>query len=487
MTTEHSPDSDVVASPETARRLFSILIPVYNEQAYLARVVENVLAVRLPDGLDREVVLVDDCSTDRTPEVIRELVEKYPARIRAFRQPKNQGKGAAIRRAVKEMKGDFAIIQDADLEYDPNEYPLLLAPLLDGRADVVYGSRFAPREMRKIVQYHHKLGNLFLTNLSNFATGLDLTDMETCYKAFRGDALKSIPLRSNRFGMEPEITAKIAKRGLTVYETPINYNGRRYSEGKKIGWKDGVSAIWIILKYWFYDDSFVDSDSESSQKLEYSRNYIKTLVKRVAPYLGEKTLEIGAGMGTVSRFLPQKERLTLAESGDRRLSYLKSSYDGNSVVDVRKISLFDDETSNRDADAYDSVVCLNRAAELPLNTPKALERIRRFLKPNGNLVFVAPATTKYCCLCPRRRNYVEPVLTFTPKELVSLLENAGYRVERIEPFASIQRFFRKDDPAKAPSLCSFKLFDLLVSRTQCLDKILRPVRYVVVAKPKTKG
>ncbi|MBQ3823392.1 MAG: glycosyltransferase family 2 protein, partial [Thermoguttaceae bacterium] len=194
--TDAIPAAESNAARENGPRiLFSILIPVYNEQAYLALVVDRVLAAPLPPNVDRELVLVDDCSTDRSPEIIKELVERYPNTVRAFRQPKNQGKGAAIRRAIKEMTGDYAIIQDADLEYDPNEYSLILAPLLDGRADVVYGSRFATRETRKVLQYHHKLGNLFLTHLSNFTTGLDLTDMETCYKAFRADALKSIPLR----------------------------------------------------------------------------------------------------------------------------------------------------------------------------------------------------------------------------------------------------------------------------------------------------
>ncbi len=246
--------------------LFSILIPVYNEEAYLATVVEKVLAAPLPDGVERELVLVDDCSTDGTPRVVAELTARYPAQIRAFRQPVNKGKGAAIRRAIREMNGDFAIVQDADLEYDPNEYSLLLAPLLDGRADVVYGSRFARRETQKVLNYRHKLGNLLLTHLSNLTTNLDLTDMETCYKAFRAAALKSIPLRSNRFGIEPEITAKIARRGWTVYEVPISYNGRRYSEGKKIGWKDGISAIKTIIQYWFVDDSYYPDALKTPKK-----------------------------------------------------------------------------------------------------------------------------------------------------------------------------------------------------------------------------
>jgi len=232
----------------------SILIPVYNEQESLARIIERVLAAPVPASLRKELVIVSDASTDGTSGILRELAQTH-SEIRTFDQPKNMGKGAAIRRAIQEMTGDYAIIQDADLEYDPADYPVILRPLVEGLADVVYGSRFAMREMRRIVHYHHKLGNLFLTHLSNFFTGLDLTDMETCYKAFKADLVKTIPLRSNRFGIEPEITAKLARRKAVFYEVPISYHGRNYSEGKKIGWKDGISAIWTILKYWIFDDS----------------------------------------------------------------------------------------------------------------------------------------------------------------------------------------------------------------------------------------
>ena len=481
MANEKDQKSAVSARQTSERLLFSILIPVFNEQAYLNRVVENVLAAPLPERLDREVILVDDCSTDRTPEVVKAIVAKHPDVVRAFRQPKNQGKGAAIRRAIQEMKGDFAIFQDADLEYDPMEYSLVLAPLLDGRADVVYGSRFASRETRKILQYHHKLGNLFLTNLSNFTTGLDLTDMETCYKAFRADVLRSIPLRSDRFGIEPEITAKIAKRALTVYEVPISYNGRRYSEGKKIGWKDGVSAIHIILKFWFYDDSFYDGDagSESSQRLEYSRNFMKTFVKRIAPQLGASVMEIDAGMGALSRFLPQKERLTLAESDELRLKFLRASYDGNAVVDVQKLNLTNGETTLSEADrgVYDSIVCLNRVGELPLNANDALQKLRDYLKPDGKLIFTASARSRR----GRGETDGEEFRSFKPKDLTKLLENAGFVVEEIKPFASIQGLFQKHNLNKASSLFGFKLFDFLVSRTMFLDRILNPIRYLVVA------
>ena len=469
------------ASAPMKRRdlLLSILIPVYNEQAYLVRVVESVIAAPLPDGLSREIILVDDASTDRTPLVIEEITKKYSDVIRAFRQPKNCGKSAAIRRAIQEMRGDFAIIQDADLEYDPNEYPLILAPLLDGRADVVYGSRFASRETRKVLLYHHKLGNLFLTHLSNFTTGLDLTDMETCYKAFRGDALKSIPLRSNRFGIEPEITAKIAKRGWTVYEVPISYNGRRYSEGKKIGWKDGVSAICIILKYWFLDDSFFDEDSDASsrQRFESSRNYCKSLVKLATPSLGSSVLEIGAGFGSFSRYIPQKERLTLAESDARQLEFLRASYDGNAVVDVARVDLSDPEFS-WDATflgAFDSVACFDRLHELPLTDACALQRAREVLKPNGRLVFAVKARKKSA-----KRDASENA--FTKDEIVSALSNAGFKAVKVQSFAAAERLFRRSNSKTAPSQLRLKLFDMVVGRAQWLNKVLPVAHYFVVAE-----
>ena len=250
---------------------FSILIPVYNEERFLEEIVQRVLEAPLPEMPDaaepirKELVLVDDASTDGTPGVIERLAGRHPE-IRAFRQPRNLGKGGAIRRAIEEMTGDFAIIQDADLEYDPAEYPLVLGPIVGGEADVVYGSRFLAHRRWTDWFVLHRAANRFLTLLSNVTTGLRLSDMETCYKAFRGDLLHSIPLRSNRFGIEPEITAKVARRGAEICEVPISYYGRLYSEGKKIGWKDGISAIWTILKYWWIDDSSKSDEPSTAGK-----------------------------------------------------------------------------------------------------------------------------------------------------------------------------------------------------------------------------
>lgn len=227
----------------------SIVIPVFNEAKTIQSVLEAVEAVPL-FGFDKEIIIVDDGSTDGT----REVLQSYkPPPYRVILQPYNQGKGAAIRRGFAEATGDYVVIQDADLEYDPNEYPVLLDPLVKGKADVVFGSRFIGDRPHRVLFFWHYLGNKILTIFSNMFTGLNLTDMETCYKAFTKRALEAIlpRLTSNRFTIEPEITARVAQAKLRVYEVGISYHGRTYEEGKKIGWKDGISAISAIIKYAF--------------------------------------------------------------------------------------------------------------------------------------------------------------------------------------------------------------------------------------------
>ena len=223
----------------------SVVMPVYNEE----RTVEAILARVLQAPGLLEIIVVDDASTDQTAQVLARVAD---SRVRIIRHPKNRGKGAALRTGFAQVQGEAVIIQDADLEYDPREYPKLLEPIEADLADVVYGSRFSG-ETHRVLFFWHYAGNRFLTTLSNMFTNLNLTDMETCYKAFRAEALKGLDLKSERFGIEPEITAKIARRGLRVYETSITYHGRNYAEGKKITWRDGLVAIAAIVRFGLFD------------------------------------------------------------------------------------------------------------------------------------------------------------------------------------------------------------------------------------------
>ena len=226
----------------------SVLVPLYNEEEYIAAILERVLRAPLPEGMDREIIVVDDGSDDGSADVAAGFVERHPGVVRLVRHPRNRGKGAAIRTALEHARGEFTIIQDADLEYDPDEYPKLLRPLLEGKADAVYGSRFLVAGERRVLYFWHALANWMLTTFCNMAADLNLTDVETCYKAFRTRLIKSLALRQDRFGWDPEVTALVARRGIAILEVPIGYKARSYEEGKKIRLKDLFRVVSVILQ-----------------------------------------------------------------------------------------------------------------------------------------------------------------------------------------------------------------------------------------------
>ena len=368
----------------------SILMPVYNERTVVERCISLVLTAPLPENMERELVIVDDCSTDGTSDILRRLAEGFP-QIRLFQHSKNSGKGAAIRTAIGKAAGDFSLIQDADLEYDPAEYPRLLRPLLDGHADAVFGSRYMAGEQTRVLPFWHSMINKGLTLVSNMFCNLNLTDMETCYKVFRTDLLKSIPIRSDRFGFEPEITMKSAKRKFRIYEVPISYHGRTYEEGKKIGWRDGVKAMAVILHFWLIDDLYAAPYGRGVlNNLTGTPQYLSWLARKVRPHVGDTVLEVSAGIGNLTgRLLARRLLYVAAEKDPLHLHALRNRFLRTPNVVVQRL----DPDSPADfaglENCFDTVLCLNVLEYLD-DPAQVVRSLYTTLKPNGVLVVLAP-------------------------------------------------------------------------------------------------
>ncbi|HPT24938.1 MAG TPA: glycosyltransferase [Bryobacteraceae bacterium] len=452
--------------------LLSILIPVFNERAIVGKSLAAVLSAPLPDGLDRELVIVDDCSSDGTSEILQRLASGDP-RMRLFRHPVNHGKGAAVRTAIEHAQGDFCLIQDADLEYDANEYPILLKPLLAGRADAVFGSRYLAGESRRVLPFWHTMMNQFLTLASNVFTNIHVTDMETCYKVFRSDLLKSIPIRSDRFGFEPEITMKCAKRKLRIYEVPISYHGRTYEEGKKIGWWDGVKALLVILRFWVIDDLYVEPYGKGTLvNLTRTPAYISWLVSLIRPLLGDDVLELGASTGAFSgRLMGKRHRYVAAESDPFYRHALENRFLRTPNVEVLPISATAPESFPWRSE-FDSVVMLNVLEGLQ-DPAATLRAAAAALRPGGRIVLLCP-------LGPGLYGSVDKAMgqlrRFSRDGLVRLLSEAGLE---LDTFRSINKAGRISWfvssillRSRTLSRLSLKIFDKTVWLWRLLDPIM---------------
>jgi glycosyltransferase involved in cell wall biosynthesis len=403
----------------------SILIPVYNERTMVERSLAQVLAAPLPENMERELIVVDDCSTDGTSDILDRLAAQEPS-IRLFRKNVNEGKGAAVRTAIQQSRGDFCLVQDADLEYDPVEYPALLRPLLSGHADAVFGSRYLAGEQTRVLPFWHSMINKSLTLLSNMFCNLNLTDMETGYKVFRTDLLKSIPIRSNRFGFEPEITMKCAKRKLRIYEVPISYHGRTYEEGKKIGWKDGLKALGVILRFWLIDDLYVEPYGRAFlNNLTGTPQYLSWLARVLRPYVGDTVLELGAGIGNIAARLMSRRLLYVAAERDPLyLHALHNRFLRTPNVSVLKLDPERPSDYQEAGGPFDTVLCVN-VLEYVEDPAAVVRSAASVLKPGGSLVVLAPQGqalfgTLDKTLGHRRR--------FSGAQLRSLLEKAGFTV-----------------------------------------------------------
>jgi glycosyltransferase involved in cell wall biosynthesis len=406
----------------------SILIPVYNERTVVERSLAQVLAAPLPENMERELIVVDDCSTDGTAAILDRIAAREP-NIRLIRKTVNQGKGAAVRTAIEHASGDFCLVQDADLEYDPSEYPRLLRPLLDGNADAVFGSRYLVDEQTRVLPFWHSMINKHLTLLSNMFCNLNLTDMETCYKVFRTDLLKSIPIRSNRFGFEPEITMKAAKRKLRIYEVPISYHGRTYEEGKKIGWKDGVKALGVILHYWLIDDLYVEPYGRAFlNNLTGTPQYLAWMAGVLRPHLGDTVLELGAGIGNIAgRLMGRRLQYVTAEKDPLYLHALRNRFLRTPNVSVLQVDPDRPQDFENAGGPFDTVLCVN-VIEYVADPENVVASVNRVLKPGGSIIILAPQGPALFgsldqTLGHRRR--------FSKSQLKSLVENHGFKVQRM--------------------------------------------------------
>lgn len=453
----------------------SVIIPVFNEAATIREVLRRVAVVPIP----KEIIVVDDGSTDGTADVLRrlrgiaDLCPEDPSTVLCELQTlfheRNQGKGASVRTALEAASGDVVVIQDADLEYNPAEYHKLLQPILDGEADVVYGSRFTGSP-RRVLFFWHSLGNGFLTLVSNMFTDLNLTDMETCYKMFRTEALRRIRLRTNRFGFDPEITVKVARQGLRIFEVPISYAGRTYAEGKKVNWKDGLVVLWTILRFSLFDDT-PDSEEKTLRRVSRLSRYNAWLWDDVKPYVGQRVLEVGSGIGTMTQFALDRELVVATDIDPLYLSRLESKWNGRTNIVVRHLDLNQIESNRWRPYRLDTILCMNVLEHIE-DDERTLQQLFEMLPAGGRVVLIIPALQKLYGEIDRAIGHFR---RYERQEIHAKLLRAGFEVEQVKFFnvLGIPGWFLNARVLRRSAVPGFqsRLNDLLVP-------LLRLERYV---------
>jgi glycosyltransferase involved in cell wall biosynthesis/phospholipid N-methyltransferase len=437
----------------------SVLVPVYNEQHLVAASLARLEVLEDSPHLEGiQVVVVDDCSNDRTAEVLRafaaerglewhergEIVDGVELRAQGchgriewlfLKHVVNGGKGAAVRTAIAEATGALSVVHDADLEYHPRDLLRVVKVFVEEEADAVFGSRFAGGEARRALLFRHELGNRFLTFVTNLVTNVNLTDMETCYKAVRTDLLKSIPLYSNDFRIEPELTIKLAKRGARIFEIPISYSGRTYQEGKKIRWTDGILAILAMLRFWISDRVYVE-DAFGSQilgRLARAPRFNAWMADTIRPHCGKKILEIGSGTGNLTRRLVPRDAYVASDVNPLYLDTLRALTEDRPYLDVQLTDVTRADSFPAIPGGFDTVVCLNVIEHVD-DDRAALGNIRSALAPDGRALVLVPQG-------PELFGTLDEILghkrRYTEASLKRLALDAGFEVERVLHFNRI--------------------------------------------------
>jgi glycosyltransferase involved in cell wall biosynthesis len=452
-----------------AFRKLSVLIPVYNEARTLRRLIHAVLAS--PVSLELELICVDDCSKDRTPEILKELAAT-DRRVKVIRHQVNKGKGAAIRTAIAHMTGDIAIVQDADLEYDPAEFPTVLAPILAGKADAVFGSRFMAGGQRKVLLYWHSVANRLLTWATNILNDINITDMETCYKAVRADILKQIPLKSTRFGIEPELTTRLAQWNVRLYEVPISYHGRTAAEGKKIGWKDAFSAAWCLLKYRFIDRRFTTHDGfYILQSVRRAKGFNRWMLSQFRRHIGQRVWEAGCGIGNFTELLLDRERLVCVDNDPFYVEMIDRRFGHMENVEAREMDL-----SARGAgrsirpERPDTIISLNVLEHIERDQD-VLHEFFDALIPGGHAVVLVPAHPKLYSDCDRTLGHFR---RYTREELAAKFRAAGFHVVSCEEFnrlGVLGWWVSKKLGTKDLSPFQMRVYELMLPIAKVMDRL----------------
>jgi len=457
----------------------SIIVPVYNEQYLVETSLKRLGVLGDCPLLGRvRVIVVNDASKDQSAEALKRFQESLgQSRLSEFEwifleHHKNQGKGAAIRTAIPHVDTDLVVIHDADLEYHPDDIAKMIPLFLEEDADAVFGSRFMSSDFRRVLFFRHSLGNKLITLLTNLVTDLNLSDIETCYKMLRADMLKSIPWESNRFGIEPEITIKLAKREARIFEIPIRYSGRTYAEGKKITWKDGLRALGALVKYGISDKIYVKDafGSEILARLNRAPRFTKWMADTIRPYVGDRVLEIGAGIGNLTANLVPRTEYHASDINPHYLDRLKTLQQTRPYLRVHYTDASASETFP--AEQFDTVVCLNVVEHIE-DDVAALTNIRKTLDKNGRAIVLVPNG-------PGLYGSLDKVLghfrRYTREQLVDVCQRAGFTVEKVLKFNRIGapgwwwngRVLKKD----TFGLWQIKLLNLIMPVVRPIDRFL---------------